>query len=206
MSFRLPHDPESRALFDRYVVWTTDRPGDQRYLRLMGINALRGDEPDHDVFMSALAEDARQISDADLAVLLELEWRARITAAWLIGLDRRDRFRQALGELLLVSELVYAGQGYCFALARFGQRDDAGILVAYLDRYLSRKDCEYDQDWAIGALLHLDHKLGTDHAQRFLVPDGAWHQSAFADKDPLSYQRTTDEVCAIVDRLMDDGR
>jgi hypothetical protein len=34
------------------------------------------------------------------------------------------------------SELTYAGQGYCFALARFGQPEDVTILTAYLNQYL----------------------------------------------------------------------
>ncbi|WP_396781510.1 DUF6000 family protein [Microbispora sp. H10830] len=61
------------------------------------------------------------MSDEDLCELLRRDWRPRLTAAWLIGLDRRVRFRQAIGELLLSSEVCYAGQGYCFALANFGQ-------------------------------------------------------------------------------------
>lgn len=46
--------------------------------------------------------------------------------------------------MLLASELVYAGQGYCFALARLGAEQDAEILTAYLDHYLPRDDCQYD--------------------------------------------------------------
>jgi hypothetical protein len=188
-------------LVRRYVVWS-ERSGGQRYMDLMGTNPLREDEPEHDAFTAALAEDARQISDADLSSLLEFEWRSRLTAAWLIGLDQRTQFRQALGDLLLTSELVYSGQGYCFALARFGQPDDAGILAAYLDRYLPRTDRHYDQDWAMGALLHLDQKHGTAHAQRFLVPEGLWHRSAFAERDPLVCQLTTERLCLFAERLM----
>lgn len=104
--------------------------------------------------------------------------------------------------MLLDSELVYAGQGYCFALARFGEPEDAEILAAYLDRYLPRKDCVYNQDRAIGALLHLDAKLGTAHAQRFLGSEGLWRRSAFAYMDPLAAQRVTEQLCLFAERVM----
>ncbi|WP_129593411.1 DUF6000 family protein [Streptomyces sp. C] len=38
-------------------------------------------------------------------------------------------FRERIGTLLLDSEVCYAGSGYCFALARFGTAEDAGILT-----------------------------------------------------------------------------
>jgi len=67
-------------------------------------------------------------SDRELATLLDSEWRSRLTASWLIGLDRREQFRAKIGEQLLSSELTYAGQGYCLALARFATTADAELL------------------------------------------------------------------------------
>ena len=205
MSFRMPDDPESLALVRRYVVWGSGRSGTRRYWRLLGVNPLREDRPDREAFNAALAEDARNITDADLSLLLELEWRARLTAAWLIGLDRRTRFRRRLGDLLLDSELVHAGKGYCFALARFAEREDADILAAYLDRYLPRVDCHYDQVWAIGALLHLDDRFASGHAERFLAPDGLWHQSAFAQIEPDVGKCATKALCDFADQIMQPG-
>ncbi|GAB3895660.1 DUF6000 family protein [Microbispora bryophytorum] len=173
-------------IVQRYVIWDRDEP---RYLKLLGGNLPRLS----DRFKAALADDARHISDEDLRELLRRDWRPRLTAAWLIGLDRRLRFRQTLGDLLLNSEVCYAGQGYCFALANFGQSHDAEILTAYLDRYLPRTDCSYDQHWAIGALLHLDDRLGTHHADRFLTT-GLWHASAFSRLDPAAYHQVINEL------------
>ncbi|SNS75869.1 DUF6000 family protein [Actinomadura mexicana] len=206
MSFRMPDDPESLALVRRYVVWGSGRSGTRRYMRLLGVNPLREDRPDREAFNAALAEDARQIADDDLSLLLELEWRARLTAAWLIGLDRRTWFRRRLGDLLLDSELVHAGKSYCFALARFGESKDADILVAYLDRYLPRADCHYDQLWAIGALLHLDDRFGSGHAERFLAPDGLWHRSAFAQIEPDMGKRAIKALCDFADQIMQTGQ
>ncbi|WP_053684541.1 DUF6000 family protein [Streptomyces sp. XY593] len=125
-------------------------------------------------FTRHLINDATAITDEELEALLGYEWRSRLTAAWLIGVDRRDRFRARLGDLLLASEVCYSGTAYCFALARFGAPADVDILITYLDRYLPRTDLYYDQPAALGALLRLDSLLGTHHADRFTEPDGLW--------------------------------
>ncbi len=197
MTFRVPSTPEDRALIRRYVIWDPESYTTSRYHDL--INPIQPDRTDLEAFETALANDAREISDEDLSTLLDLEWRSRITAAWLIALDRRIQFRDALGELLLASELVHAGIGYCIALARFAQPEDADILAAYLDRYLPRPDCRYNQDAAIGALLYLDEQLGTNRADSYL---GLWHRSAFADRDPCESQRHTAELCDFAGRIM----
>lgn len=205
MDIRLPNDPEIVDTIRRYAIWAVDDPIRPRYTSLLNANFLGDYRSAQAGFETALAEDAREISDSDLVKLLSTEWRSRLTAGWLIGLDQRTQYRQTLGELLLASNLIYAGQGYCFALARFGQPEDAEILVAYLDRYLPRTDCHFDQDWAIGALLNLDDKLGTEHAERFVAPGGSWHQSAFADRDPAECRRRTGELCDFAERLMRSG-
>ncbi|WP_020580324.1 DUF6000 family protein [Actinopolymorpha alba] len=201
MDTRSPHDPEVVDAIRRYVIWAIDQPGKPRYLQLLNGNFLRDSEPDRSAFGAALAEDARQIGDDDLKKLLTTEWRARLTAAWLIGLDRRVRFRALLGGLLLESRFVYAGQGYCFALARFEQPEGADILAAHLERYLPRADCYFDQDWAIGALLYLDQRLNTNRADQFLSPGGPWHRSAFAEVDPAECHRKTTAFCNFADQL-----
>ncbi|GII56096.1 hypothetical protein Pth03_44850 [Planotetraspora thailandica] len=189
-------DPEIRRAIQRYVVWDRDEP---RYLKLLGGKLPKLD----DRFKIALADDSRQISDGDLDKFLCSDWRPRLTAAWLIGLDRRIRYRQAIGKLLLDSEVVYAGRGYCFALANFGQPEDAEILTAYLERYLPRTDCHYDQHWAIGALLHLDDQLGTYRAHRFLAT-GLWEASAFSRLDPATHHRVMTELCDTASTLAQD--
>jgi len=117
---------------------------------------------------------AADIEPRELSVLLEGGWREWKTAAWLIAVAGRTEFRARLGELLLASEVCIAGRGYCVALACFGTEADAQLLITYLDRYLPRLELHYDQGMALGALLHLDAGLGTDHADRFLRPGGLW--------------------------------
>jgi len=185
---RLPtaDDPELLDLIDRYV---NPEVGDsRRYSKLLHGNFVW--MPERAAFLRDLVDAARRITDHELGVLLESEWRSRITAAWLIGVDRRDQFRARLGELLIESRLVFAGQGYCFALARFGTGADAEVLADYLDRYL-RPGVRYNQDWAMGALQHID----ADHAARFAGP---WQQ--WADPAAIVEKERMDTLCALVDR------
>lgn len=168
----------------------------KRYMMLLGGNFLRLGPRKRARFLHSLARAAKRVTDEELNTLLDSEWRSRITAAWLIGFDRRVRFRDRLGELLLASELVYAGQGYCFALARFGEAGDADLLTAYLNRYLPRIDCRYDQQWAIGALLHIDEKLQTEHAVQFIETD-LWRRSAMKKEDPMEWKCFMDELYAV---------
>ncbi|MCX4869435.1 DUF6000 family protein [Streptomyces sp. NBC_00825] len=187
-------DLELLDVIDRYVKPPTQGVG--RYLHLLHANFTREDESKRTPFLQSLSAAAHEITDEELEILLESEWRSRLTAAWLIGFDRRDHFRDVLGDLLLASRLCFSGQGYCFALARFGTDEDAQHLAAYLDRYLRRPDCQYDQHWAISALLHIDSRSGSEHAARFLAPGGLWHQWNGAQYSPSPPGRFIDELCA----------
>jgi hypothetical protein len=158
----------------RYVIGTGSAG---RYLQLLHGNFMTMDTAQRRPFLQQLAASARQASDHDLAMLLGSDWRPRLTASWLIALDRRQQFRQRIGDLLLAGELTYAGQGYCLALARFATTADAELLAAYL----AQPDKRYDQPWALGALLHLDEQLRADRADRSLTDGGPgqrWSDSA----------------------------
>lgn len=170
----------------------TDGP---RHLKLLHGNVLNLPQDDRARFGRALAEDAADITDDELARRLEDDWRSQLTAAWLAGIALRTRHRQRIGELLLASKLTYAGQGFCFALARFGTHEDAAILGAYLDRYLPRPELRYDQHWAVGALLHLGIPLG-DRAD-------AWREwvagQPHLSPDPEEHRRFIDRLCVFAD-------
>ncbi|MFJ8948010.1 DUF6000 family protein [Streptomyces sp. NPDC102395] len=176
---------------------------DRRYLRL-GSALLGLSGRDRAKFIRKLGKAAGEISPRELGVLLDRGWRERGTAAWLIAVAGRTEFRERLGELLLASERPFVGQDYCLALATFGTPADADLLVAYLDRYLPRLDLDYDQRAALGALLLLDAKLGTDRAARFLVPGGLWQQwihgqGSKARDDPDEYREFIGMLCAFAD-------
>ncbi|KAA9160879.1 hypothetical protein FPZ12_015815 [Amycolatopsis acidicola] len=161
-------EPELGAIVSRYVT------PDTRYLKLGHAGVLGMNHAERAEFGHALAVDARAITDHELTELLDYDWRARLTAGWLIALDRRTAHRGRVRELFLASEDEGAGQGYCIALARFGTSEDATILGEYLDKYLPRIDLNLEQFWALGALLYLDSELGSDEATQYL--EGGWQK------------------------------
>ncbi|MFI9384509.1 DUF6000 family protein [Kutzneria sp. NPDC052558] len=187
MRFPRADDPELLDVIHRYVI--PEAGSAQRYLQLLHGNFARLEERERAEFLRSLAEAANQITDHELGVLLESEWRSRITAAWLIAAGRHDQFRERIGALLLESGLIYAGQGYCAALARLGTSEDAEILTAYLDRYLRRPDLYYDQTWALVALERIDADLATDHAAEFVQPGGLWQQWATSNPTDTFFHR-----------------
>lgn len=198
-SVRIPtnDDPELMTAIRRYVS-TPDGPV-RRYLKLLHGNFTALPDPERTAFRHALIDDAEHITDQDLSTLLDSEWRSRITAAWLIAADRRHSFRERVGDLLLASELTYSGQGYCIALARLGTTTDAEILTAYLDHYLRRPDCRYDQPWALGALMHLDQQLGCSYAADLIAPNGLWDSWAGDMPGPQDQRRRTADLCSELD-------
>ncbi|MGW1210450.1 DUF6000 family protein [Streptomyces sp. NPDC002499] len=190
-------EAELFRLTRRYVT-----PG-RRYLKLGGA-LLFLSRRDRAKFTRKLGKDAGKITPRELRLLLDWGWRESKTAAWLIAVAGRTEFRERLGEVLLASKGPYAGQAYCVALATFGTAADADLLVAYLDHYLRRPDLDYDQTDALGALLLLDAKLGTDHAARFLAPDGLWQQwitgPPAKDLDyPAEYREFIGQLCVFAD-------
>jgi hypothetical protein len=189
---RANEDPELVGLVRRYV--TPDR----RYLKLGG-SLLRMTARDRCEFLRKLAHAADEITVQDLGSLLDRGWRERKTAAWLIAVAGRAEFRGRLGDLLLASEGPYAGQAYCVALAIFGTPADADLLGGYLDRYLPRLDLYYDQSLALGALLHLDIRLGIERAARFLAPGGLWQR--WIDGPPGKGNRDPDQCRRHIARL-----
>jgi hypothetical protein len=185
-------NPELGDLIRRYV--TPDR----RYLKL-GPNLLRMDGAALDAFLAALTRDAASVTPRELALMLEGGWRERRTSAWFISVAGRTEFRDRIAALLLESEVCCAGQAYCLTLSGFGTTADAEILAAYLDRYLLCPDLDYDQPWAMGALLHMDTVLGTDHAARFITTDGPWQR--WIDRRPSDYRIDPDGFRRLVSEL-----
>ncbi|WP_219470374.1 DUF6000 family protein [Nonomuraea rhizosphaerae] len=163
--------PLNYRLIRRYV-----RPG-KRYLMLMGMVLILPRWRQR-WFQWRLRRAAARISRSELEDLLSAGWRERFTAAWLAAVARRTEMRERIGALLLASEVVIAGEGYCFALARFGTADDAELLVTYLRKWLPRIECDYDQGEAMAALLYLDARLGADRARQFLGTGGPWERWA----------------------------
>ena len=194
-------DRELADLVRRYVT-----PG-RRYLKL-GPNLLRMDGAELDAFVAALAQDAARVAPRELELMLEGGWRERRTSAWFISVAGRTEFRERIAALLLESEVCCAGQAYCVALAGFGTTADAEILADYLERYLPRPDLDYDQPWAMGALLHMEAVLGNDRTARLIAADGPWQRWIVGRPsnyqiDPNSFRHLVGELRAVAEAASD---
>ncbi|MFI6321722.1 DUF6000 family protein [Nonomuraea sp. NPDC050556] len=152
------------------------------------------DEPRRSILMRSLAHDAHEITDHDLSILLTGEWRARLTAAWLIALDRRTQFRDQLGQMLSKAVVEKAAAGYSVALARFGTPADAELLADAL-----RPDLLNEQSLVVGALLHLD----ADHAQLPLTLDASGRAPSLGDLE--RFKGYVGQLCAFADECMNDS-
>lgn len=168
------------------------------YLEILhgGFTGLQGIERKR--FVSELNEACSLIKDSVIEkLLLSNNWRERIMGGWYAGLKLRDQFGPQIGELLVESDRVYAGQGYCFALGRFADETSVDYLVRYLDKYLVQLECFYDQDWAIAALMWVDERRGTNHSARYLAPNGLW-ESFVKNKPQWSLDYSLSQYASIM--------
>ena len=132
-----------------------------------------------------VANAQRALCDFTPAIGLRLinnGWREAITGSWLAGLRRLPECQSAIGEALLASRYCYAGQSHAFAMACYANAMSVDYLTRYLQIYLPRFDCYFDQNWAMAALLWIDEQHDSHHAATYLTDDGLWLQFV-ADKD-----------------------
>lgn len=123
------------------------------YLSLLGGRFTRTDARGGEGFAKRIEEAACAISDDQIERLLgQEEWRGRLAAAWFVGLSKRSKFVRRIADLLISSEVTYAGQGYCIALGLIGNDECVDGLRSYLAKFLPLNGRFYDQDWALGAL------------------------------------------------------
>lgn len=127
------------------------------------------EKPEAKVF---LAKHIHLITDELIAQLLaNFDWRSRTVGAYLATLTDRRSLTLQIGNLLLRSDVCYAGSAYCIALAEFNTAASLQFLDDYLTYYLSRKDLWFDQGIAMGALAYLDRLNSTSNIQQHM---GAW--------------------------------
>ena len=160
------------------------------YLRFLKGNFLRDQEMPCLEFIASIRSVVPLINADAISRMLEARgWRERLSAAWFIGLLKIEGFEARISDLLIRSETCFAGQGYCFALARYGTTSSAQTLQAYLSTYLPVGDRIYDQEWALGALHHLDAGAALS------VPkdSNAWH--------PLDPSRGIENFQTLMQRL-----
>jgi uncharacterized protein DUF6000 len=138
-------------------------------------------------FLKHLKPIAQELSEEVVAHLLgDFNWRTRIVGAWFSAIKQYVEFEQVIGNLLLRSDVCYAGGGYCIALASFNTKASTEFLCMYLDYYLSRPDLYFDQGDAMGALAYLDTVNQTQNLERFI---SSWEKFV-ADKSNWDLTRS----------------
>jgi hypothetical protein len=171
---------ETRELRERFIAPV--------YLSLLGANFMRPSDSQESKG-NLIAELSNTITDEQIGTLLRIrEWRGRLTAAWYAGLTGRSVFVDEIGNLLLQSQLVYAGQGYCAALGIIGDQRCTSYLRDYLRKYLPFRDRFFDQQWAIGALAFNDR----EGAEEFLRPE-LWSEGN-VKWDPIGSMQRFEEL------------
>ena len=126
--------------------------------------------------------------------LIAGHWRESITGSWFAGLKGFPECQEQIGDLLLASKTCFAGQSHAFAMACYADDVAVGYLVEYLNVYLRKIDCYYDQGWAMPALMWIDQQRDTQHAAPFLQPGGLW-DAFVADKISEDCTAWTLESC-----------
>ncbi|MFE5828848.1 DUF6000 family protein [Streptomyces sp. NPDC056508] len=174
-------------LFARYCL-----PGG-RYKKLLSVSFMRTDREQEFEFARAMMDDSRQASTSDLEQLLRGDWREILTACWLIGYAQRRDFRDELYRLIEEGNVRRTGKGIAFALARFCQPSDMHALRQYLECSLRELQNRGNQPWFLGALLHIERRLGVVTSEDLLAPEGLWDRWSAAGfletADPSHWER-----------------
>ncbi|MFJ2512021.1 DUF6000 family protein [Streptomyces griseoviridis] len=173
--------------FARYCL-----PGN-RYKKLLSGSFMRAGREQALEFGAALMDDGRQASASELEQLLNGDWREALTACWLIGFAQRSEFRGELHRLIEEGGARRTEKGVAFTLARFHQPSDAYVLKRYLEHNLSQLQNRGNQPWCLGALLHIERRLGARISQDLLAPRGMWDRWSAAGfleaTDPSYWER-----------------
>lgn len=106
----------------------------------------------------------RESIDGELIskLLGEFNWRSRSVGAYFVAVGGMREFEVVIGNLLLRSDVCYAGHHYCLALASFSSPVAIDYLDQYLEYYLTRQDLWFDQSSAMGALSFIGASKGRD--------------------------------------------
>ena len=130
-------------------------------------------------------------------LLSYFNWRPRVVGGYVVALKQLHELTDLVGDLLLRSDVSFAGQSYCLALAQLNTPKSRQFLHEYLEYYLTRSDLWFDQGHAMGAVAYLDRVNGTNEIICFTA---AWN-SFVQDKPRWDLTRTCVSFAGQMDRL-----
>jgi hypothetical protein len=98
----------------------------------------------------------------------DFDWRTRSTGSYFAGIKNAVQFQDIIGIHLLKSEVCYASSEYAITLASFNTERSVNYLNLYLEYYLTKPECYFDQSSVITALKYLDEINNTNHTEKHL--------------------------------------
>jgi Family of unknown function (DUF6000) len=142
-------------------------------------------------------------SDVISKLLTLPDWRPRSVGGFFAGLSRSVGFQEQLEQELLSGEFFLAGKGYCFAMVCFGSDQSSSALCRYLDIWLPKRECFYNQMIALGSLLWLDSHRSETRAKKYLEVGGLWDryiagQPQVEHDRPLMYEKGLQSLMTVV--------
>lgn len=145
----------------------------------------------------------REITPEIVGDLLSHEgWRPQLTGAWFCGLKGWSDFDLTIGRNLVRHRQGVVSQGYSFALARFPSHASANYLRGRLNLAFKKDFWEDSIDWLIGALLWVDEKIGTSHAEDYIGPWNERLRRAAEDAENSAHKHfETDTALAAQERF-----
>lgn len=121
-------------------------------------------------------------------LLGDFNWRPRRVGAYFAAIASLNEHEENIGNLLLRSEVCYAGHNYCLALASFESLEAIDYLERYLTYYLEQPDLYFDQNSAMSALSYIGNLKDKDLISPYM---DSWHEFT-ADKPDWNLDASID--------------
>ncbi|WDE10641.1 DUF6000 family protein [Thalassomonas haliotis] len=151
-----------KGQFSNLQVIENDGPLEIEFLRQYVSPFYLGDK-DTEKFRNAYLDIRKSIDINFISKLLgDFNWRSRSVGAYFTALEDFKEMEVNIGNLLLRSDVCYAGRSYCLALASFSTPLAIDFLNQYLEYYLKKPDLWFDQNSAMSALAYIGESTGED--------------------------------------------
>lgn len=145
------------------------------YMQFFGGRFTRLDRVEEAAFLMTLRHDLSIIDETTVRDLIQqFGWREQLVGSYFAGFKLWNQCADIIGKKLIASEVTYAGAGHAFALACFSDHKSTRLLMEYLDYWLRKPECYYDQLDVLCALMWIDEQKGTTFAEHYIKPNGLW--------------------------------
>jgi len=186
--------------FDNIVVFKNSKELDQEFLNkfvipyYMDIPLKGQDKKGIEKFGQVKSEFT---TDIVKQLLGDFNWRTRQTGAYFAAINDYREFEENIGQLLVKSEVCYAGTIYALTLATFNTNTGNKFLINYLDYYLTTLDLFFDQKEVLKTVKYLDEVNGTNDFDKYLV---TWDKF-LSNKPHWKSEIVTDDLKSLIEGI-----